>query len=372
MKTELEMLTSSISWLMMTRPVYPGTDMLTQIKKECERLKGLFHNSFNHAPDCFKLREVMNTRHTKLVVLANNLWERASLPNHIARSALLEVLTLKDFIAYEYGNFLDESCELATFERYKLKNQVLAEFRLIKVQLHSKKISAPLVLQLEKAFLDLFNETNYPVLYVSTKKFVDGFLRKLSAMASNESDKNWNMRLRQLLIKSNCNHMGIYKLLEKEHEHQILLIRDAEKQQDLLYAKQIWIDQIQAYGKLAYNKDASDLKSMLLKHIKTLGPHLAKKNKLRKIEKPEKVKYNLSVDELSLIFHYHCDENIYDYSSKRAAAEAFCEHNRSIGTADISVNSFLNIDSLKQRSAATKYYQRNSRILKQVKKDFDL
>lgn len=372
MKTEFDMLTSYIGLLIMIRPVYLGTDMLTPIKKESERLKALFHTSFNNAPDCFKVREMMNTRHTKLVNLANSLWERTNLPNQIARSALMEVLALKYFIESEYGNFLDSTSALTIFERFKLKNHVVTEVGLIKVQLRSKNISEPLIFQVEKAFLDLFNETNYPVFGIATKKFVDVFLLKLSALAGNESNKDWNMRLRQLLIKSNCNHMGIYKLLEEEHGQQILLITDEEKQQDLLYAKLIWIDQIQPHEGLAYNKDVTGLKSMLLKHIKMLGPHLAKKNKLRKIEKPEKVKYNLSVDELSLIFHYHCDENIYDYSTKRAAAEAFCKHNRSIGTADISVNSFLKLDKIEQHGAALKYYQRNTRILKQLKEDFDL
>lgn len=358
--------------LIMVRPVYEGTDLLIQIRNETERLKVLIHTSFNHATDSFKLTETMNSYYEKLVQLTDDLWEKARLPNHTARLAMTEVLALKHFLEKEYGSFLDMQRALTDFERFTLEHRVLTEIQLIKEHFCSKKISEPLILQLEKVFLDLFKASKYPRFSVSKKEYVEALLMNLLAMAIDQRDKNWNVRLRQLLIKFNCNHMGIYRLLEAEHEREIILIRDPEMQQDQLYAKEIWIEQIQMNSRTAYNRDANDLKSMLLKHIKALGPHLAKKNKLRKAEKPEKVKYKLSVDELSLIFHYHCEEGIYDYLSKRAAAEAFCEHNRSIGTENMSTKSFLKLDKLEYRTAALNYYKRNSRILKQVKNDFDL
>lgn len=358
--------------LIMVRPVYEGTDLLIQIRNETERLKVLIHTSFNHATDSFKLTETMNSYYEKLVQLTDDLWEKARLPNRLARLAMTEVLALKDFLEKEYRNFLDVNRRLTDFERFKLEHHVLTTLKDIKQHFYAKKISEPLILQLEKVFLDLFKKSKYPRFSVSKRTYVESLLTHLSEMAVDGREKNWNIRLRQLLIKFNCNHMGIYNLLEAEHESEIVEIRDPEMQQDQLYAKKTWIEQIQMNNKFAYDNTVRDLKSMLLKQLKTLGPHLSKKAKMRRAEKPEKVKYRLSVDELSLVFHYHWAEDIYDYKIKSMAAKAFCEHNRSIGTIDISVNSFLKLDKLEYRPAAVRYYQRNSRILKKVKKDFDL
>jgi lipocalin len=372
MKTEIEMLTSYVGLLIMNRPGYPGLDMLTTIKTECARLKDVFNISFNHTADSFQFTEAMNSRYTKLVGLANILWERARLPNPFARLAMMEVLAVKYFLEYEYRSFLDADRGLTSFERFKLEHRVLSELKVIKGHLRAKKISEALILQLEKVFLDLFKESKYPVLSVSKKEYVEALLTNLSAMAIDERDKDWNARLRLLLVKLNCNHLGIYKLLQAEQEKEILMIRDPEKQYDLLYAKEIWIKQIQMERKLAYNTDVDDLKSMLLKQIKMLGPHLRKKMERRAAVKPEKVKYKLSVDELSVVFHSYYLEKVFDYPSKKAAAEAICENIRSVGTADISANSLLKYDRLEQRSAALNYYRRSSRILEQLKIDFDL
>jgi hypothetical protein len=372
MKTEIEMLTSYVSLLIMNRPGYPGLDMLTTIKTECARLKDVFNISFNHTADSFQFTEAMNSRYMRLVNLANFLWERARLPNPFARLAMMEVLAVKHFLENEYRSFLDADRDLTIFERFTLKHRVLSELKVIKGHLRAKKISEALILQLEKVFLDLFKESKYPVLSVSKKEYVEALLTNLSAMAIDERDKDWNARLRLLLVKLNCNHLGIYKLLQAEQEKEILMIRDPEKQYDLLYDKEIWIKQIQMERKLAYNNDVDDLKSMLLEQIRMLGPHLREKMERRAAVKPEKVKYKLSVDELSVVFHSYYLEKVFDYPSKKAAAEAICENIRSVGTADISANSLLKYDRLEQRSAALNYYRRSTRILEQLKIDFDL
>lgn len=372
MKTELLTLTSCVGMLIAARPIYIGTDMLDALKTESVRLKIIFRTSIEHATDSFKLTETMNSHYIQLVALANDLWERAKIPNPIARRAMMEVLSLKDLLECEYGNFLDEFRIITNFERFKLENKVLSELIIIKEQLRFKKIGEEMILQLEKVFLDLFKESKCFVFSALNKDYVNVLLAGLSLIANDKRDKDWNVRLRQLLIKYNCNHRGIFMLLEAEHKHQILLVKDAEMQEDLLHDKEMWIEQIQSDKVFAYNRSGNDLKSMLLKHITAMRPHLAKKHKIRRTEKQEKVKYKLSVDELSLVYHYHWEEKIYDYPSKRAAAKAFCEHNRSMGTADISVNSFLKFDKLEQQNAALKLYQRITRIQNKLKGDFDI
>ncbi|MNX34327.1 hypothetical protein D3C86_645700 [compost metagenome] len=86
MKTEFHTLTSCISLLIMARPIYSATAMLTPIKKESERLKVLFNASFNHVSDVLLLTEAMNTRYTKLVALANALRHSAQQYNPIHRA----------------------------------------------------------------------------------------------------------------------------------------------------------------------------------------------------------------------------------------------------------------------------------------------
>lgn len=145
MKTEFHTLTSCISLLIMARPIYSTTAMLTPIKKENERLKVLFNASFNHVSDVLLLTEAMNTRYTKLVALANALRHSAQQYNPIHRAALMELVALITYMEQHYSEFLNPELELADFECFKLNHQVSAQLIAIQDLLLSKGISKDLI-----------------------------------------------------------------------------------------------------------------------------------------------------------------------------------------------------------------------------------
>ena len=371
MKNELHILSSYVGLLVMSRPIYNNTEVLKSVKTECGRLKEMLLFSFNQAQERFQITESLNNCYAHLVNLADTLWDKAREHNPIARSALLAVVSLIHYTEQQYGNFLDKNHALTAFERFTLIHSLSAKLTTIERLLVLKNISSPLIFQIVKAFEDLFKEGRGRPFSCADRNYVKMLLPKLSSLASDERDKDWNRRLRLLLIKNNVNHMGIYKLLEAENEKEILIIKDKGKQHDRLYHKELWLEQIEPIVEVAYNCQDTDLKSKLVKHIKTFGPYLTRQMEIKNGEKHAKFKHLLSVDELSVEFHYECAEKLYDYSSKKESAEAYCTHNQSIGTDDISVNSFMNFDKLGQRNAALKYYQRISRIQKKLKKDFD-
>lgn len=371
MKNELHIMSAYVGLLVMNRPAYCNTDVLKSIKSESERLKEMLLFSFNQGTERFQFTEVLSSYYTQFIHLADTLWERARQHNPIARSALLIVISLIHYTELHYGSFLYKNQALAAFESFKLSNQVSAELLSIKVLLVSKKISEPLIHQLLKAFNDLFKESKHLVFSVADRTYIEAFLPKLSALARDQRDKDWNRRLIQLLIKNNFNHMGLYKLLEAEQEKEVFSVKNHKQQLHLFYEKTLWLEQIQVMPVIAYNPYSKGLKSLLKKHLDILQSHVKEEMVIANTEKHPKLKHNLSIDEMALEFHYKYGEKVYNYRTKRAAAEVFCMHNCSIGTDEASVNSFLNVDKM-DRSAALRYYQRNNRIQKKLAEDFDL
>lgn len=371
MKNELHILTSYVELLVMSRPVYHNTNVLESIKIERERLKEVLLFTFNQAQDRFQAALSLNKYYSHFTTLADVLWERARAHNPMARAALMVLISLIDYIELHYYDLLDQNNPLSAFESFKLWNHITTKLAAIQSLLVSKQVSAPLIYQVVKAFEDLFKKHRFRILVLADRNYIDLLLPELLELARDERGKDWNQRLKQLLIKNNFNHMGIYKLLETELERDILVIKDEQRQHDLLFHKDLWLKQIQPVKDVAYNHQARDLKSMLLMHVKIFGPHLKAQRKIRSREQQSKFKHKLSVDELSVQYHYEWTEGIYDYRSKKEGAIAFCNCNQSLERINISVDSFRNLDKLTQRNAALKYYQRIGRIQIQLKKDFD-
>ncbi|WP_214228011.1 hypothetical protein [Pedobacter sp. B4-66] len=371
MKNELHILTSYVGILLVNRPIYNNAQVLESVKEEIGRLKEVFFCNFNQAQERCQIRELLNVSYLHLTELSDRLWERARVHNPIARSAMLMVGSLMDYMTKYYGNFLDKNNALTAFERFKLEHKLIQDMRSIAVLLKEKKVSEPLIHQVLKAFQDLFSECKHGVLSCADRKYIQEFVSQLSDLAYDKRDKDWNLRIRRLLIKYNFNHMGICKFLEIELEKQAISIKSYKKQHRLLYEKGLWLEEIQCVQEVAYNWKAMSLMGLLTRHISRLKEHLNEQRLIEGAEKAVKLKHNLSVDEMALEFHYNHGEKVYDYRTKRAAAEVFCSHNQSIGTTDASLNSFLNFDRM-NRSAAIKLYQRIGRIQKKLAGDFEL
>jgi len=371
MNNEFYILTSYIGNLMMSRPIYNNTEVLKSVAIEIERLKEGLLFSFNQAQNRFQVTEYLNSNYLHLIALADLLWERAREHNPIARSALLMVVSLMDFIRVQYGNFLDKNHALTAFELFVLKNYVSTQIGEISGLMTLKQVTEPLNKQIVKAFQDFFNLSKHAVINCVDRKYINDFLLLLSLLAHDQRDKNWNLRLRLLLIKHNFNHMGIYKVLERELEKQVASIKSYKMQHQLLYEQTMWLEQVQVFPEIGYNRESMSLKALLMKHIMLLKEHLNEQRLIIGAENDKKLKHNLSVDEMALAFHYNHGEQVYDYKTKKAAAEVFCSYNQSMGTTETSVKSFLNFDRM-NRSAAVKLYQRMGRIQKKLAEDFDL
>jgi len=327
--------------------------------------------SFNQGIDRFQVAEQLRHYHAHFIALANVLWEGARQYNPLARSALLVMISLIDYTEQHYKSFLNQSQPLAAFETFKLNNCLGTELHAIQILLLSKNISEPLIHQLIKAFRDLFKVSRPLAFNGADRAYVAVVLPQLTALARDERDKDWNRRLRLLLIKYNFNHMGIYQLLEKEQEKTVLSYRHHKQPSLVFYKPTLWLEQIQMIPEIAYDPSGKNLKTLLTNHLGILQKCLKEDVAIANKVKNPKLRHNISLDEMALGFHYNFQEKIYDYSTKKAAAELFCQNNSSIGTDEASVNSFLNIDKM-DSGPAIKLYQRLNRIIKRLAADFDL
>lgn len=356
----------------MARPIYSATAMLTPIKKESERLKVLFNASFNHVSDVLLLTEAMNTRYTKLVGLANALRHSAQQYNPIHRVALMELVELITYMEQHYSGFLNPELELADFEWFKLNHQVSAELIAIQDLLLSKGISKNLIYKINKAVDDLLNKDKHRAFCRADRQYLQAFMPALVALAADKRDKDWNLRLRRLLIQWNFNNMGVYKVLEHEQQQHISARRSYEKQHQYLFEQSFWLEQIQPITTSGYNRQALDLKSLLMKQLTCLRGYLTEVLQLKQYEVQRKLALNLNAEELAIEFKYNYDEGIFDYLHKKEAAEALSQHVKSIGTEEISCRTLTKFDKTKLHRAAVRVYHRYTVKLEKLAKDFDI
>lgn len=289
----------------------------------------------------------------------------------MAKQAMLKVLSLMMYLRLNYGNFLEKNHALAGFELFIIVQTTAIKAMLIKKLLISKDVTGLLIDQIFKAFSDFSKPEKHGIITSSDGQYITSLQQQLLGLVTDKRDKNWNLRLRLLLIRFNFNHLGIYKLLESEFEKQIYSIKSYKMQHQALYERKLWLEQIQVIPDVAYNRQAMSLKDLLMKHLVGLKEHLKEQRLIVETEQDKKLKHNLSVEEMALEFHYEYGEQVYDYKTKKAAAETFCSLSQSKARDEISLNSFLNFDKM-NRNAAIKYYQRIGRIQKKLQEDFDL
>ncbi len=369
MKTKLCTLKKYVGALIVSYPTQNHV-LADSIKTECETLKEFLFSAFNDTQEVHKISDILNWYRYAIMRLSNTLFNHTE-TNPTINQALHPIIGLLRYIEQEYKFLLDGSHPLPAFEVLDLHRRLTGDCREITGLLKAKNISETLLRQLIKAFKDPFRVYRYPELSYADKYYLDIFIQRLKALAADKRDKDWNMRLKQLLLKYNFNHMGIYKVLAKEQENEISSVKIYDNQLQLFFKKKLWLEQTQVLPDMAYHKDAEGLGTMLAKHLGILKAFTEEEMKVKSSEDSQRLKHNLSIDELALEFHYNYGLHLYDYPTKKAAAEAYCRHNRSIGAKNPSLNSLLNFDKI-DRNAAIKYYQRSISIQKKLVEDFDL
>lgn len=372
MKTELHTLTSCVSLLIMSRPIYPATDIISPIRKEIERLKILFNASFNYVTSVCMLTEAMNTRYTRLVGLANILWGGSTQHNPIQRAALMELIALIAYMEQHYSGLLNTDQALADFECFKFNHNVSAKLITIKGLLLSKGVSKDLVCKIIKAVDDLFITDKHPVFKRADQQYLQAFIPCLFTLAADKRHKDWNLRLRRLLIQWNFNNMGVYKVLECEQQQYTPARHSYEKQHQYLFEQSFWLEQIQIKTTAGYNRQAMDLKSLLIKQVKSLQQHLTEVMQIKQAEGQHKLALNLNVEELAIAFKYDYEEGIFDYPHKKDAAKALSSHVKTRGTDDVSERNLVKFDKTKLQRAAVKSFHRHNRIIEKLGKDFGI
>lgn len=369
MKTKLCTLKTYVGALILSQPTH-NYALAGNIKVECEYLKTFLFTTFNDTPEEERFADILNWYWHAIIKLSNTLFKPQE-TNPVATQALHTLVGLLRYLEQEYGFLLNRNHPLPAFEVMELHRHLKGQCRQIAAMLEKKHISETLLRQLLKALEDPFRPYSYPKLCYGEKYYLEMFIQRLKTLAVDHREKDWNMRLKQLLLKYNFNHMGIYKVLANEQENKICSIKSYKKQLQLFYEKTLWLEQLQVLPDMAYNKQAEDLKTMLVKHINILKAHTEEEVMVKSYEDGQKLRHNLSLGEMALEFHYKYGLHVYDYPTKKAAVEVYCNHNRSIGTEHPSLKSFLNFDKI-DRNAAIKYYQRNNSIQKKLVEDFDL
>lgn len=372
MKTELHIITTSVGMLLMVRPTYPSKDTLKSIIAECERLKIVFANSFNYTTDALMLTAAMNMRYAGLVALANDLLHNAPKHNPFHKHALRELVALVAYLDEHYSGFLKPELALSDFERFKLQDKFTRKLITIRDLLLSKGISKVLIDKLVKSIEDLFNVNKHPVFKREDRQYLEAFMPDLFALAADQRNKDWNLRFRQLLIQWNFNNMGIYKVLEAEQQKQTSARRNYQQQHQYLFEQCLWLEQIQPKTTLAYNRQAADLKSLLMTQVKSLQIYIKEVVEMKQYEVQHKLALNLNVEELAIAFKYNFDDGIFAYAHKKEAAEEVSRHFKTKGTDDISYRSLIKFDKVRLNRAAVSISHRYQSIIDQIVKDFDI
>lgn len=369
MHTELHVLRTCTEQVLANPPTGNTAMLIHNVTIACERLKYFLFLVFSQSDDLTSATEILNWYRLSVTKLANSLWYAANAGNIPASEILLLVIGLTTHIEEEYGHRLDETHALPALMHQDLSKHISLELIEIREGLTQKHISVSLIEQLAKALTDLFKPTKYPVLCYAEKKYIEIFLPRLKALALEDREKDWNRRLRQLLIKYNFNHMGVYKFLKAEGQNDANFLQHYGSQKTFLEEKKIWLDGLMLIQGLAFNPESKTLKKLLLKDIAMARRQLAKKE-----DRNEHSRFdpNLGVGVLNLIFRYLFQFGLPRYKSKEEAAAAFCKNIRSKEKDSISTNSILKTGLLSKENDARLLYRFLKQIMDQLKEDFKL
>ncbi|SMC60315.1 hypothetical protein [Pedobacter nyackensis] len=370
MFTALEVLNACVAQVLINPPNHNHATLINNVVMECERLKGLLFDIFSKGGNVAAFASVLNVCQVSAIKLTNSLWT-AHPENPVVQQALNPLVALTRHTEGFYWDLLNKSHALSAFEVQELRVWLDEELKEIEQRLRQTRIDESLIEQLMKAHTDFFKPEKYPALCYADRQYLEVFIPKLKAKAFDERKQDWNIELRQLLIKWNFNHMGIYKMLIAEID-KIVDIKNLKKKQQKLHEIDGWLHQVQSVPNIAYDFQIGDFKTLLLKRIGLLQEQLRVMIELETLIKVESICFKGSVHELALEFHYKYDEGVYVFSTKKAAAECILSHVRTEGTEEIALASFLKLDKLEYRPAATRLYQRYARITAKLKKDFDL
>jgi hypothetical protein len=212
MFTELQLLKTYVDQLLSDPATY-NSNTISQVTAECTRLQAFLFDVFNKSKDVKGLSDILNWYQNSFIKLADALFYSSDISRILATQALILIIGLTRHTQEQYKDLLDGKQPLPIFEASELSQKVDAELIVIQKGLHEKHISIPLIEQVVKAHTDLFKPTKYPALCYSEREYVEIFLPQLKALADDNREKGWNGRIRQLLIKYNFNHMGVYKFL---------------------------------------------------------------------------------------------------------------------------------------------------------------
>lgn len=369
MFTELHILKTYVDQLLTDQVAYHQNTIINQVAAECSRLQDFFFNTFNKTDNIKRLTEILNWYQNAIIKQADALVDLADNGHHVATQVLILIIGLTRHTQDQYSNFLVCTQALPVFEAKVFRKHVEDELIEIEAGLKRKHVSDALIKQVVKALIDLFKTTKYPALSYSEKKYIEIFLPQLKALASDEREKDWNMRLRQLLIKYNFNHMGIYKFLKAEGQNDANFLQHYGNQKTFLEEKENWIDSILLMPNLVFDPISTTLKKLLLKDLSVVGKKLMKKedqNAHRRFDP------NLGVGVLNLIFKYLFQLGLPRYNNKEDAAAAFCENIRSKEKDSISTHSIVKTGILDKENDARLLYKFLKRIMDELKKDFNI
>lgn len=369
MHSELRIL-KLYSHQLLADPGTPGpSSILSKVAKECERLKGFLFLIFTKPDEHFHVEDVINWYRRATIQLADSLWEASKSGDPLISEVLALVVDFIRHFETTYPDLLEQRHALSLFEADELHKKIAAELSQIQGGLVQKEISIRLIEQLLKAYSDLFIPGRYPALSYADKKHAEIFLPRLKSLAVDERQKNWNLRFREVLIKYNVNHLGIYELMKSEGNNDAAFLNHYGEKRAYLIDRENWLDDLEPKPGLAYDSSVGSLKKLLKKHVRALH---AKMSLMEEKTDQSRFNPNLSMRELNLIFKYLYQIGLPAYGTKQEAAASFCQHITSKEMKELSVKSILKNDMTDKDNTAQSLYKVLKKISDQLKADFNL
>lgn len=362
---------TSIKFLLLNANKDHNNSVLETFISETNRLRHLLSLRYEQSQKTNRFKNELNINFNKLIHLSDELYIKQH-HHSDAKHALPILNQLIAHIRERYVTLLDQMQQLPLYRQQELKAKLAQDLQPIHAQLTAKKINEAFIHQVLKALKDLFKDGRYPTCSYAQETYLSVFVPQLKLLAADRRTKDWERRLKQLVIKYNLNHMGVYKFLAQQAKSQLALIKDHVKVHRLIHELNLWLEQLQASTSLAYEPHTATLKELLLKELQLHQTYLLEQLNLSNQPNADKIALNTSVNELSLYFHYLYTEGVYNYKTKKEAASAICQHVQSKETKDISAHSLTKFDKLQLNNAAIKLYQRNKRIQQRLMTDFDL
>lgn len=287
------------------------------------------------------------------------------------------------FQTYEdlYSQDMDLEEPLTDYQYQLLKAEITEKFPLLQETLLKKGIWKHLLLEIQSAIENHFNNSGNQSRYYHDL-FFNKLLQSLTRIAHDPREKDWERRFIETMININFNHMGFFnrcselinfRLSELSDENKIMCIDENELRiSQASRDPKLYFDPTRAHLADLLIQYAEQKKSIKPKPIETPETKLEEVNKPEEVLKPVGIPTQLFASHINLFTHYMHLADVYpEDMSKREVCSYVSTCVRTKRGHLVSKDSLEKFDRQKLESGATHVHGILKKMLQAIERDFD-